>query len=435
MLVREFRRARGAALPARHARRRAGRRQVAPGLGVRRRAWAPARVWSAGRASPTGRGSRTGPSAQIVRELAGIKDEHSPAEARRLIEAPSRASTTAERWDEIAQLLGLTGGSDDRRGDRGGDPRLPRRAAAQRPLIVLVDDIQWAEPTLLDLLARPARGDRGCPDPAALPRPAGAPRAARRLAGGLRLEPFGGRASTQLLAGLLGAAGPPCAPGSRPRPAATRSSSRSSSPCSSTTACSASRTASARSSGELDALALPASLHALLGARLDRLEPEARGALERGAVEGEVFHRGAVVELTPAGVARPASARASRHCREGSRPPGGSELRRRGCLPLQAHPRPGRRVPRHGEAAPRHAARAVRRLAGAPRRRTARASTRRSSATTSSRASATASSCDPMDDEISAVGVRAAGHLADSRAQGGDRRGHRAPRLGCSGGP
>ena len=49
--------------------------------------------------------------------------------------------------------------------------------------------------------------------------------------------------------------------------------------------------------GDLDALALPTSLNALLGARLDSLEPGARATLERGAVEGEVFHRGAVVAL------------------------------------------------------------------------------------------------------------------------------------------
>ena len=49
--------------------------------------------------------------------------------------------------------------------------------------------------------------------------------------------------------------------------------------------------------GDLDALALPTSLNALLGARLDSLEPSTRATLERGSVEGEVFHRGAVVCL------------------------------------------------------------------------------------------------------------------------------------------
>ena len=46
--------------------------------------------------------------------------------------------------------------------------------------------------------------------------------------------------------------------------------------------------------------ALPTSLNALLGARLDRLDAGARDALERGAIEGELFHRGAVVELSDA---------------------------------------------------------------------------------------------------------------------------------------
>src|SRR5439155_24176906 len=49
---------------------------------------------------------------------------------------------------------------------------------------------------------------------------------------------------------------------------------------------------------DLDALALPTSLHALLGARLDRLEPDLRATLERCAIEGEVFHRGAVLQLS-----------------------------------------------------------------------------------------------------------------------------------------
>ena len=47
-----------------------------------------------------------------------------------------------------------------------------------------------------------------------------------------------------------------------------------------------------------DADDLPTSLNALLGARLDRLEGAERAALERGAIEGELFHHGAVVELS-----------------------------------------------------------------------------------------------------------------------------------------
>src|SRR5262249_46619335 len=45
-------------------------------------------------------------------------------------------------------------------------------------------------------------------------------------------------------------------------------------------------------------LEAPATLEALLGARLDRLPEEERVAAERGAVEGQGFHRGAVEGLS-----------------------------------------------------------------------------------------------------------------------------------------
>ena len=44
---------------------------------------------------------------------------------------------------------------------------------------------------------------------------------------------------------------------------------------------------------------VPATLTALLAARLDRLSPGERRVLERGSVEGEIFHRSAVEALTP----------------------------------------------------------------------------------------------------------------------------------------
>jgi tetratricopeptide (TPR) repeat protein len=44
---------------------------------------------------------------------------------------------------------------------------------------------------------------------------------------------------------------------------------------------------------------VPPTIQALLAARLDQLDPEERSVLERGAVEGLVFHRGAVAALAP----------------------------------------------------------------------------------------------------------------------------------------
>ena len=42
---------------------------------------------------------------------------------------------------------------------------------------------------------------------------------------------------------------------------------------------------------------VPPTIHALLAARLDQLDPAERSVLERGSVEGRTFHRGAVAAL------------------------------------------------------------------------------------------------------------------------------------------
>ena len=52
--------------------------------------------------------------------------------------------------------------------------------------------------------------------------------------------------------------------------------------------------------GEADGdVVVPPTLQTLLAARLDQLEAAERTVLERGAVEGEIFHRGAVQALAP----------------------------------------------------------------------------------------------------------------------------------------
>src|SRR5204862_4612931 len=49
------------------------------------------------------------------------------------------------------------------------------------------------------------------------------------------------------------------------------------------------------------AVVVPPTLQALLAARLDQLEAADRSVLERGAIEGEIFHRGVVQALAPEG--------------------------------------------------------------------------------------------------------------------------------------
>jgi class 3 adenylate cyclase/tetratricopeptide (TPR) repeat protein len=59
-----------------------------------------------------------------------------------------------------------------------------------------------------------------------------------------------------------------------------------------------------RSVEDLANVTVPPTIHLLLAARLDRLDAEERAVIERGAVEGKVFHTGAVTTLSPAS-ARP----------------------------------------------------------------------------------------------------------------------------------
>ena len=47
---------------------------------------------------------------------------------------------------------------------------------------------------------------------------------------------------------------------------------------------------------------VPPTIHALLQARIDSLDTDVRVVMERGSVEGEVFHRGTVAQLAPAAV-------------------------------------------------------------------------------------------------------------------------------------
>ena len=51
--------------------------------------------------------------------------------------------------------------------------------------------------------------------------------------------------------------------------------------------------------GNVSALAIPPTIHALITARLDRLDREERAVIERAAVVGRVFWWGAVAELSP----------------------------------------------------------------------------------------------------------------------------------------
>ena len=252
-----------------------------------------------------------------MRELAGIRDEHSVAEARALVEAHVEGGANGRVVAaKIAQLLGLAEGSATADQTAWAIAHfLARCRPRERPLVVLVDDIHWAEPALLDLLAGlPATIARRA-DPAPLPGAAGAARApARTGRSTVRLEPLG-EARRRRAAREPARDAPPAVRARLAQAAAGNPLFAEELVAMLLDEGVLRRTGGVCTlAGDLDALALPASLNALLGARLDRLDAEARDALERGAVEGELFHRGAVVELSdPA--SRPVGARRARAAR------------------------------------------------------------------------------------------------------------------------
>ena len=167
------------------------------------------------------------------------------------------------------------------------------------PLLLLVDDIHWGEPALLELLlSHPARARDAAilllclarpelreehPDwPVAVRLEPLAPAEARELAEKLMAEAKLGDELRERIA--RAAAGNPLF-------------------LEELVAMLVEEGVLARADGswvaskDLSELAIPASLSALLGARLDRLEEGARATLERGSIEGQVFHRGALAAL------------------------------------------------------------------------------------------------------------------------------------------
>jgi class 3 adenylate cyclase/tetratricopeptide (TPR) repeat protein len=151
---------------------------------------------------------------------------------------------------------------------------------AQAPLVVCFDDIQWAEETFLDLVESTALLSTGAPllllclaRPELLDRRPGWPAT-------LRLEPL----ATEEAETLVGDAVPDevrerivHAAGGNPLFV----------------------TEMLALAGEESDVEVPATLRALLAARLDQLNGPERTVLERGAVEGELFHRGTVQALAP----------------------------------------------------------------------------------------------------------------------------------------
>jgi class 3 adenylate cyclase len=212
-----------------------------------------------GRCPSYGQGITYWPVVETLKQLDALPSEAAAAAALRALLGESDGSTSPE---EIAWAF-------------------RKLLEEQAPLVVVFDDIQWGEETFLDLieyaallssgaavlllcLARPDLTERRPTWPVAL-----------------RLEPLANEDVDRLLPATISVAQREQirqASGGNPLFV----------------------TEMVAMAGETGRdVAVPPTLKALLTARLDQLEPLERSLLERGAVEGEVFHRGAVRALAP----------------------------------------------------------------------------------------------------------------------------------------
>jgi class 3 adenylate cyclase/tetratricopeptide (TPR) repeat protein len=246
---------------------------------------------------------------EIVGQVAGITEADDPATA---IAKLSAVLSGAEDGDRIGRLVGgLFGRADPSTAEDASWAmrKLFEHVARERPLVLVIDDIHWAEPLLLDLIEYLADWTR---DAMLLLLCVARPELLEMRPGwgggklnatAILLEPLGSDEAGALLENLLGGA-------NLPKPAYDRI------------------LAAAegnplfveemlgmliddgllrredggwRAAADLADLTVPPTIQLLLAARLDRLEAEERAVIERGAVEGKVFHTGAIASLTPEG--------------------------------------------------------------------------------------------------------------------------------------
>jgi class 3 adenylate cyclase/tetratricopeptide (TPR) repeat protein len=253
-----------------------------------------------GRALPYGEGVTYHSLAEMVKAAAGISDDDPLEEAFAKLR-----ECCAE--DSIADVLGLAAGlMEALDGERSPQEiawaarEVMERIADVQPLILLFEDIHWAEAPLLDLIEHLADFVRAPLLIVCLARPElleirpgwGGGRV-RSTA--IELEPLSEKESEvlveKLLAQLAGASGE--MPAVLPREALERTEG---SPLFVEETI---RMLVESGSGNGSSDRVPDTLQALIAARIDHLPPAAKTLLQRGSVIGRVFWKGALEHLSP----------------------------------------------------------------------------------------------------------------------------------------
>jgi class 3 adenylate cyclase/tetratricopeptide (TPR) repeat protein len=211
-----------------------------------------------GRCLPYGEGITYWPVVEILKQLVAKPSDDAAAAAIGSLLGATDVATSAE---EIAWAV-------------------RKLLEEQAPLIAVFDDIQWGEETFLDLLEHVALLSSGAPILLlAMARPELTERR-EEWPVMLRLEPLGAAEADELIPqGISGGLRAEIARAAGGNPLFVEE-----------------MVAVAGDAG--GEVVVPPTLQALLATRLDQLDSAERSVLERGAVEGEVFHRGAVQALT-----------------------------------------------------------------------------------------------------------------------------------------
>ena len=227
----------------------------------------------------------------IVRKLRGLLDD-------------------VEGADRIAQLIaGLLGWGEPGDAEEAfwAVRRLFEHLAAERPVVLMFDDVHWAEPTFLDLIEHLSEWTRDAslmivcvarPELLEL-RPGWG--GGKLNATSVLLEPLSSGEASSLIDHLLGRAAFPEAARARILDAAEGNPLFVEEMLAMLIDDGLLRLEAGVWLGvdDLAELAVPPTIQLLLAARLDRLEADERAVIERAAIEGTVFHTGAVSTLAP----------------------------------------------------------------------------------------------------------------------------------------
>ena len=117
-----------------------------------------------GRCLPYGEGITFYPLAEALIDVADLRESDTPEAARRKLAALAGdhgdADAIAER---VGQAIGLHGGETSPEEMRWAVRTLLERLAAEQPVVFVIDDIQWAEPTFIELIEHVADLARDVP--------------------------------------------------------------------------------------------------------------------------------------------------------------------------------------------------------------------------------------------------------------------------------